>query len=64
MICCLQLPRVVMETSLFCMVAFFLVGVEGGSLGYLMFSLPAIVSAITSTAYGISSLITDTWLFI
>uniref|UniRef100_A0A1B6K9B6 ABC transporter domain-containing protein n=1 Tax=Graphocephala atropunctata TaxID=36148 RepID=A0A1B6K9B6_9HEMI len=46
------LPRVILETIFFCMIAFMLVGVEGGSLGFLMFSSPVIASAIVSTAYG------------
>lgn len=47
-----QIPLVVLETFMFCMIAFFIVGVEGGLLGLIMFSTPAIASAIVSTAYG------------
>uniref|UniRef100_A0A1B6FJA2 ABC transporter domain-containing protein n=1 Tax=Cuerna arida TaxID=1464854 RepID=A0A1B6FJA2_9HEMI len=46
------LPRVIIETLAFCSIAFFLVGIEGGSFGFLMFSSPVIASAIASTAYG------------
>ncbi|KAG8283037.1 hypothetical protein J6590_023567 [Homalodisca vitripennis] len=45
------LPRVVIETLAFCVIAFMLVGVEGGSLGFIMFSTPVIASAVASTAY-------------
>ncbi|XP_054285069.1 protein scarlet-like [Macrosteles quadrilineatus] len=46
------LPRVILETFMFCLIAFMTVGVEGGSLGFLLFCSPTIASAITSTAYG------------
>ncbi|XP_075230774.1 protein scarlet-like [Lycorma delicatula] len=46
------LPRAVLETLIFCSVVFWVAEVKGGAFGFLIFSLPVIACAITSTAYG------------
>lgn len=46
------LPRVILETLLFCVITFYTVGINGGSSGFLVFSSPVLASAVASSAYG------------
>ncbi|KAL1141029.1 hypothetical protein AAG570_000955 [Ranatra chinensis] len=48
----LLVPRVILETLLFCLVIHWTVGINVGPKGFLIFFIPAMVSGISSSAYG------------
>ena len=48
----LQLPRAIIEPTLFSIIVFYIAGLFGGVLDVFQFCVPVIACAIAGTAYG------------